>query len=225
MSRLRILTAALLLIPGLQLQAVIVDGIAIAVGNKVITRSDIEQRIRLTALQNGETPDFSLASRKLAAQRLIDQRLIEKEMEVGRFPHTPEARARELLANYEKTSYGSDPAALRRALEKYGLTEKDLEEDLARQADLLTFLNLRFRPAVNVDDREVQAYFDQKVSPEEKKQGLNALRTQIEQLLANDRADRDLDEWLKDQRGRTRIDYVDKELAPAERKIGGGAAN
>ena len=36
----------------------------------------------------------------------------------------------------------------------------------------------------------------------------------IEQLLADERADRDLDDWLKDQRNRIRIDYVDKDLAP-----------
>ncbi len=69
-----------------QLQAVIVDRVAVAVGNKVITQSEIEQRIRLTAFEKQETPDFSLASRRQAAQRLIDQRLVEQEMDVGHFP-------------------------------------------------------------------------------------------------------------------------------------------
>jgi len=201
------------LVAAVESQAVIVDRVAIAVGNKVITQSEIELRIRLTAFEKMETPDFSLTSRKQAAEKMIDQRLVEKEMEVGRFPHVAEDRAKVLLAAYEKSNYQSDPAALLRALKKYGLSDTDLEWDLARQEGFLTFLNLRFRPAVNVDEQDVRRYFDEKLSPSEREQGFNALRPQIEQLLANDRADRDLEDWLKDQRKRTRIIYVEKDLA------------
>src|SRR5207237_1154757 len=102
-------------------------------------------------------------------------------------------------------------AAMGRALAAYGLTARDLEDDLARQEDLLTFLNLRFRPAVQVSEEAVQTYFRTKTTglvP------LTELRTQIEKALTNERADQDLDAWLRDQRRRTHIEYQDKELAP-----------
>ena len=35
-----------------------------------------------------------------------------------------------------------------------------------------------------------------------------------ERLLTIERADADLDAWLKDQRKRTKIEYLDKDLAP-----------
>jgi antitoxin component HigA of HigAB toxin-antitoxin module len=200
--------------------AVIVDGVAIAVGNKVITQSEIDERIRLTAFQNGEKLDFSLDSRKEAAQKLIDQRLIEREMEVGRYPHL-EPKVREgLLGAYEKTHYKSDANAMVAALREYGLTAQELEDDLALQAELLTFLNLRFLPAVQVTDEDVRKYFDEqmthgtaKITQEAQTAALNQMRDAIEEKLTTERANKELDMWLQDQRKRTRIEYVTKDLA------------
>jgi hypothetical protein len=168
--------------------AVMVDRVAIATGNRVITDSEIELRIRLSAFQNGDKPLFTLEARKKGAQLLIDQKLVEREMDVGHYPRLNEDARRQLVADYSKTTYKSDPAAMRRALLDYGLTADDLEEDLARQSDVLTFLSLRFRPAVQVSDQDV--------------------------LHANQRADSDMNAWLGDQRKRTRIEYLEKDLAP-----------
>jgi hypothetical protein len=211
---------ALLADTAVESRAVIVDRVAVAVGNKVITQSDIDRRIRLTAFENSGTPDFSLASRKEAAERLIDQRLVEREMDIGQFPRVALEHEKELLAAYEKSNHQSDYAALRRRLAAYGLSESDLEDDLARQQNLLTFLDLRFRPAVQVAEQDVQKYFDEKIPEAGEQQTLSALRPEIERLLANERADRDLEDWLKDQRRRTRIDYVDKDLANTEAATG-----
>ncbi len=183
--------------------ATIVDRIAITVGNKVITDSEIDLRLRLTAFENSEKTDFSLAARKAAADRLIDQKLVEREMEVG---HYPRLKAEHTVTN---------TAARDRALAQYGLRPGDLEEDLGRQADLLNFLNLRFRPSVQVSDQDVRQYFDRHVTAKEQGQiTLNDLRTQIEQRIAGERADSEMETWLKDQRKNTRIIYLEKDLAP-----------
>lgn len=216
MCRLRHIAALLTI--ACALQGAIVDRVAIAVGNKVITQSEIEERIRLTAFQNGEKPDFSLASRKQAAERLIDQKLIEREMDVGHFPRADAEHGKQLLADYKDSSYPADSpashASMVTALSADGLTADDLETDLMRETDLLTFLDLRFKPAVQVDDAEVRKYFDEKVppGPAKEQQGLGGMRSQIELILATQQADKDLDEWLKDQRLRLKIEYVDKDL-------------
>src|SRR4030081_2795805 len=57
--------------------AVIVDRIAISAGNRVITASEVDLRLRLTAFQNGVEPEFTVPARKQAAERLIDQKLVE----------------------------------------------------------------------------------------------------------------------------------------------------
>jgi len=199
---------SLLLIFNLVAPAVIVDRVAITVGNKVITQSEIELRIRLTAFQNGEKPDFSLASRRQAAKRLIDQKLVDREMEVGRYPRLDEEQRDGLLAEYAKTNYKSDAAALGAALAALALMPEDLAGDLARQSELLTFLSLRFRPAVQVTDQDVQKYFTEKI----KAGDLNEMRAQIEEQLTIERADKELDAWLQNQRKTTRIEYALKDL-------------
>jgi hypothetical protein len=169
-----------LLLVSIAARAVIVDRVAITVGNKVITESAIELRVRLTAFENGDRPDFSLAGRKIAAQRLIDQKLVEREMDVGNYPRLADDDRAELLNRFAQTNFNSDRAALVRALEGYRVTETDLEDDLARQSDLLSFLNVRFRPAVD----------------------------------SSDRADAEMESWLKDKRRQTRIQYLEKDLSP-----------
>jgi hypothetical protein len=181
------------------LGAVIVDRVAITVGNKVITESEIDLRIRLTAFENNEKPDFSAASRRQAAQRLIDQKLVEREMDVGRYPRAVPEPAKQLTASA--------------TLKSYGLTPDDLARDLAWQSELLTFLSLRFRPAVQVTDQDVEKYFkDQSLKGE-----LNDVRAQIEEKLTGERADKELDLWLQDQRKRTRIEYALKDLAEGDK--------
>ena len=178
------------------LGAVIVDRVAITVGNKVITESEIDLRIRLTAFEGDEKPDFSLAARRQAAQRLIEQKLVEREMDVGRYPRVAPEAAKQVTA----------AAAL--TLKDAGLTPDDLARDLAWQRELLTFLSLRFRPAVQVTDQDVEKYFKEQSLKGE----LNDLRAQIEEKLTGERADKELDLWLQDQRKRTRIEYLEKDL-------------
>jgi hypothetical protein len=186
---------AIWLLAAIPLGAVIVDRVAITVGNKVITESEIDLRIRLTAFENDAKPDFSLAARRQAAERLIDQKLVEREMDVGRYPREAPETATQLTASP--------------SLKAYGLTPEDLARDLAWQKELLTFLSLRFRPAVQVTDQDVEKYFKEKSLKGE----LNDVRAEIEEKLTGERADKELDLWLQDQRKRTRIEYADKDLA------------
>jgi hypothetical protein len=200
------LLLAMLVTPAL---ATIVDRVAITVGSQVITASEIDQRIRLTAFENGEQPDFSPASRKQAAQRLIDEKLVEHEMTIGRYPGMQDDRKPALLAAYEKDG---GPAKLDAALARRGLTRNDLMNDLARQQNLLTFLNLRFRPAVQVSEQQIQRYYREHFA--QTNAPLNEVRSTIEQKLTDERADAELDQWLKRQRERAGIVYLEKDLAP-----------
>ena len=141
---------------------VIVDRVAITVGNKVITDSEIDLRIRLTAFQNGEKAGFQ-PGRAAAGGAKADR------SETGRAGNgcgplsaaAPDARKicwpnmrRRIISRIRRRWRGAAG---------YGLTPEDLEDDLVRQTELLTFLNLRFRPAVQVTDEDVRKYFNEKV--------------------------------------------------------------
>ena len=194
--------------------AAIVDRIAVSVGNRVITDSEIDQRLRLTAFQNAQKVNMSGEARKQAAERLIDQRIVEREMDVGHFPRHAEGKGKELVDGWAKENFNADAEAMGRALTRYGLGVRDLEIYLLRQSDLLTFLSLRFRPAVQVSDQEVQQYFRDKIQPKNPgaNMNLNNSRAEIERQLTNDRADSDLEAWLQDQRGRVHIEYHEEDL-------------
>ena len=212
-----VLCLALAAIPAF---STIVDRIAITLGAKVITESEIIRRIRLTAFQNGQIPDYSDTSRREAAQRLIDLKLVEREMDIGHYSRTPPDQAKTLLGAFTAEHFRSSPEKLQQALAGLSLTLADLQGELAEQADLLSFTSLRFRPAVQISDQEIEEYFHSHIQAPtgpNKAAGsvtLDEARPNIEQILANERADLDLDAWLRDQRTRTRINYLEKELAP-----------
>ena len=194
--------------------AVIIDRVAVTVGTRVITDSEIDQSIRLAAFENNEQPDFGADSRREAAERLIDQKLAQREMDLGHYPRADAEQSHDLVVSYTADHYHGDANALRAALTAASLTPADLEQMLAAEADLLNFLSLRFRPAIQVSDEDIQAYFDAHIAgvPNATPKSLNEVRSGIEQIIAGQRADHDLDEWLADQRKRTRIVYLVPEL-------------
>src|SRR5271157_6637304 len=76
-------------------RAEIIDRIAVSVGNRVITETDLDREIRITALLNNEKPDFSPAKKRAAAERMVDQTLVRSEMEASRYlsPSTADTKA------------------------------------------------------------------------------------------------------------------------------------
>lgn len=197
-------------------RAVIVDGVAVSVGNKVITHSEIDRQIRIAAFLNDRQPDLGPQARREAAQRLIDQKLIAREMDLGRFPRRGADAAPSMLSAYVESEFSGDEAVMKSHAETVGITPDELGAELVWQADFLTFLNLRFRPAVDVSEADVRKYFDDmfapNIAPDQREAAFVKLRPQIEEQLTMAGSDRALDIWLKDQRQRTRIEYVDKSL-------------
>ncbi|MDQ6708575.1 MAG: hypothetical protein M3Z85_21660 [Acidobacteriota bacterium] len=180
------------------LSAEIVDRVAVSIGNQVITESELLREIRLTAFLGGEKPELSTTSKHKAAERLIEQKLIRKEMELGRDPQPTPAEAGQMLAAIDKSRMMTLP--------DYGLTREDLEAHLEWQAALLKFIDFRFRPAVRVTNRDIQQYYQQHFAAAPvNKATLDDVRDQINQTLTAQRADQQMDAWLKDARKRTHI--------------------
>jgi hypothetical protein len=194
--------------------AAIVDRSAVTVGNRVITESDILRRIRLQAFQSGEFPVINEKTRREAAQRLIDLKLVEHEMEVGHYAKTPPERAKALVDAFTAEHFQSSPEAMRIALASMQLTPDDLRAELAEQADFLSFTSLRFKPGVEIADPAIEEYFHAHFAPKpgEPPVALADVRLDIEQTLIAEKTDQALDAWLREQRERTRIVYLEKEL-------------
>jgi peptidyl-prolyl cis-trans isomerase SurA len=193
-------------------RAEIIDRLAVALDNQVITESEILREIRLTEFLNADPLDFSPGTKKKAADRLIEQKLIRKEIGLGRYAE-PNPDGVLPLLNQIQTERFHGPEEYRQALERYGITEEDLKTHLLWQLTLLHFIDVRFRSGVQVSDDDVRAYFQSKL-PEmqgsadpDKKASLDDLREKIRETLTNERVDKQLDDWLAEARKRARIDF------------------
>jgi len=194
--------------------AAIVDRIAVSVGSRVITETDLDREIRITALLNNQKPDFSPAKKREAAERMVDQTLVRSELETSRYL-LPSAADTEAALQEEKARYGND-AAYRHALAEYGVGEDDLKARLTWQLTLVRFIDVRFRPGIQIADEEILKYFDEHLraalllSHPDQKLSVDDYRGGIEQKLISQAADHQVEQWLKEARRRTRIQYHDE---------------
>lgn len=189
--------------------AEVLDRVAVTVGNQVITANEIADEIRMDAFLNNEPPNFSDKSKHAAADRLIEQKLIFREMDMGRYPPAPPQEVNGMMDKLEKTRSRSQ-GDFERALKAASITQEQIREHLLWGLTLSSFIDLRFRPAVQVNRKDVQDYFQNKILPATKageKPVLADVRAQIEQTLTAERADLQLDAWLKDSKARARIEY------------------
>ena len=200
----------LLLAPCAFLSAEIVDRIAVSVGNSVITTSDLDREIRVTAFLNGIKPDFSKAAKQATADRMVEQKLVERELENGRYPTPQPADVLPALEDFRKRFYPVE-ADYQRALAAYGITGQDVDSMLLWQRTLLEFIEVRFGPGVQLTDQQIQDYFDKVVAPAARSAhpgqpvSLEDYRAKIEQTLIGQREDEEMDTWLREARRRTEI--------------------
>lgn len=176
-------------------QAVIIDRIAVVVNSKqVIKDSDIDRAIRVTDYLNGEPLSINPAERKKAAQRLIDQAIIRREVEIGGYPRASEPE----IDNFLRTVDGQRGSPLR-----YGISPQELRKQAGWQLTVLSFIEQRFRPAVLVNQDEIDQYVKAHpgVTPE-----------QAQNQLTEERVTTEFNSWLDRAHGRTNVQYFEAEL-------------
>jgi len=200
---------ACLLLQGRISPAEIIDRIAVSVGSRVITTSDIDREIRITAFLNGTPPDFSKAGKEATADRLIEQKLIRQELESSNYQF-PEAAEVEPILEKFKTDHYPGEAEYQNALKSYGISEPELKDALLWQRAVLLFINARFRPSVEVGDKEVEEALQKELAAARAAQPSQALdpneiRSRVEEAITAKRLDDAMDKWLAEARRRTRV--------------------
>ena len=207
--------APLLALLALAAHADIIDRIAASVGNHVITASDLDREIRVTAFLNGAKADFTPATKRATAGRMVEQALVRSELEDSRYPTPAPSEIDPVLAQLKKARFPND-ADFGRSLAEYGITEQDVRDELLWQRTLLAFLDVRFRPSVQVTDKEIQDYFAKSVLPAAQAAHpgqtilLDDYRDQIEATLTGQREDQEMSRWLDEAKKRTNIVYHDE---------------
>lgn len=194
------------------LQAEIIDRIAVSVANRVITSSDLDREIRVAAFLNRQRPDFSPLVKQATADRLVDQKLVLRELETSRYP-TPSPDAVEpVLRTFINENFQSE-AAYRSALSDARITDGEIRDAILWRLTLYSFTQERFRPRVQLTEREVRDYFENALRPvlQTVNPGVaidfDDYRATAEEQVATPRVEKEIENWLREARGRTEISF------------------
>jgi len=197
------------------LSAKVLDRIAIVVDNQVITETQLDEELHLTAFLNRQPVDTSADARRAAADRLVEQELIRREMRLSQYPLPADDDVKGLFEAQLRQS-GSE-TLLQKDLAGYSLDAAILRRHLRFQLMTLRFIDFRFRPDVQITDVDVRRYYERQVQTWEQSHTappppLEETRTSIEKALSDQRVDYALSSWLEETRKQVDIIYLDKEL-------------
>jgi hypothetical protein len=145
--------------------------------------------------------DLSGTAKRRAAERLVDQALILREATDSHLA-LPTAQNATALLNSIKEQFGP-PATFEAELKRYGIGEADLAGQLLAGLTGITFTDLRFRPAVQIPEEDLRAYF--KTLPDAG--DFEDSRDRIEELLTRERTTEALDQWLLTARATASIQF------------------
>lgn len=188
----------------LPLGAVIVDRLAVVVGQQTITQLQLDEEIRVTGLLNKRPVARDVETRRAAADRLVEQLLIRREMEQSRYPLPDEQEVNQYVEQIRVQNGGR--AGLAKALATYELRESTLRQHLESQLVTLRFIEYRFRPDATVPDEETEAAYRRQGNDKK------ASRESVRDALTEERTDAALNSWLAESRRRVNIVYLDKSL-------------
>jgi len=194
-------------------QGQVVDRIVARIEDDVITLSEVHELAAYQRLVDGKSePDSQLVS------ELTDQWIINNEAQTAQYPQ-PEDVAVDRQVQQIQGRFPTASAFSQR-LASLGLTLANLRRLVMRQIYLTSYLDYRFRPAVQVDDEAVAKYYRETLAPqlESKQQNvppLGAVTNQIRELLSQQAINDRSGAWLSDTRGRLQIE-IEPEFSQAE---------
>ncbi|MGH9731917.1 MAG: hypothetical protein ACRD4A_09460 [Candidatus Acidiferrales bacterium] len=180
-----------------------IDGIAIRIGDDVVTYSEVQQLEDYQQLIDGHAE-----SRAEVLQELVDQWIVRTEASATKFPHPAASEVSQEFQTLVKQFKSSQEFEER--LSHAGLTQDGLRQVIERQLYYVRFLNYKFHAAAQVTSAEIEAYYQKQLAPQLQKQGLtvpplNQVEAQIKQLLTQEEINEKAAQWLEEAKARLRI--------------------
>jgi hypothetical protein len=183
-----------------------VDGVAARIEDDILTESEVRE---LGAFQ--ELVDGSAKPRQELIRELADQWIVRGEIQTAKYPLPSAADVDRAYAQLA-SQFGSSEEFSKRCA-AVGLAETAVRRLLEQQLYLSRFLDFRFRPAAQIDAKQIESYYNDQFVPQLKAKNQavpplddveDTIREVLIQQAINDRATR----WLDDTRSRLKIDVV-----------------
>ncbi len=192
--------------------AEVIDRIVATVNGHIVLQSDWDDALRYEAFSNGRPLDHLTADdRKAALDHLIDQELLREQLRAPDSPHaSPEEVAQRITEIRKQYAKGETDSGWHTLLESYGLTEDDLKSRVATQLDLMNLVDSRLRPAVNIDSKSIESYYQEELLPQLHQSGgqsvpLAEVSGKIKELLTQKKITQLLSTWLQNLRAGSQI--------------------
>ena len=198
----------------------IIDRIVATVNGQPILQSDWDVVMRCEAFLDQRPLQFTPEASRASLERLVDQELLRQQIRTFRLKPVSESELRSRLQEIrQQLPGGASDAGWQAVLNRYGITEKELEERVSDQLEILRFIDARLRPTVHVDRRSIEAYYRDKLLPQLKEKGakevpLVEVSPQIEEILSQQAMDSLLAELLRDLRQQSEIHIAPSALPP-----------
>jgi peptidyl-prolyl cis-trans isomerase SurA len=202
--------------------AEVIDRIVATVNGHVILQSDWEDVLRYEAFSSGRALErLTAEDRKSALDHLIDQELLREQLRAPDSPHASSedvaARVMEIRQQYPNVE---SEAGWQAVLQSYGFSEEDLRSRIASQIDLMTLVDSRLRPTINIDNKSIESYYQQELLPQLHQSGgqsvpLAEVSGKIKELLTEKKITQMLTAWLQNLRAGSQI--RSESLAPGGR--------
>jgi hypothetical protein len=193
----------LLLMTASRLWGQIVDRIVARVENDIILLSDVKELEQYQVLVDGKSE-----SESAILDRLVDQWVVRSEAELSRFPRPSDAEVDGGVSRVEKSFQSPEEFVVRE--KQSGLTAAEVRKLVASQLYLSNYLDSRFRPSAQIDEKAIEDFYSKAVVTRAKARGqepptLDASREIIREALVQSDIDGQAARWLKESRSRLHV--------------------
>lgn len=185
---------------------VTIDGIAARIEGDIITDSEVQE---LAAFQ--ELVDGRAKSRDELIRELADQWIVRQEAAAITYSQPSKEDVDNAYQQLVKQFPSSDEFKRRR--EALALTEEAARRMVDEQLYLSRYLDHRFRPAAQVTQEQIEAYYENEFAPQLKARGevvppLDDVEDTIREVLIQRTITEQAEKWLDDVRERLKVEIV-----------------
>lgn len=184
----------------------VVDRIVARVEGDIILQSQVHELGALQQLIDGraESDDKLL-------QELIEQWVVQTEASAAHFPQPAQTEVDRELQRLQNNFGSSDKYAAR--LNELGLTPEQVRRLLSLQIYVERYVDYKFRPSVQIEPADIDAYYKNELLPElAKKNQPVPSRNEVEERIREVLTQRQISDltakWLDDTKSRLKIEVV-----------------
>lgn len=190
----------------------VIDRIVARLENDIILLSDVHALSRYQLFVDGKSE-----SDAQVLDRLIDQWIVRNEASISRFPQPSDEDVQRSLARLKRSF--SSPQVFEERKQQTGMTDEELLKMLKSQLYLSNYLDTRFRPSIQIDEKAIEEFYKTRVVPRAEARGqapppMDTARDFIQEALVQRAINEQADRWLKESRSRLHVENLLDESKP-----------